>query len=177
MRAWCGNGFLTSGHHWRAGFAAADLSWAAGDHRLGSDWFARLRHYTHTASRARPESKRERVRWEIKETTSRRSAQQFHNNWLHIDLVFPVRPWIPLQKWFITFSPNHCPGYCSSGRLFPWNSRIITQRCLIGAKQSKNKPLMLALQSYQIKKASANGCRPEPLLSHWPFPPASFAKW
>ncbi len=30
------------------------------DHRLGSDWFAQQRHYTHTVSRAHPESKKER---------------------------------------------------------------------------------------------------------------------
>lgn len=139
MMVLCVGGVLTSGHHWPTGFAGADLSWAAGDHRWGSDWFAQLHRYTHTASRAHPESRKERRRRH--RGGKRQYREEEHNSSTITDytltsfpLLNPGYESIPLQKLLIIFVANHCPGCCSGDRHFPCNHCIITQRCLLGAK-------------------------------------------
>lgn len=183
---WCLHGFLTSGHHWPAGFAAADLSWAASDHRLGSDWFAQLRHYTHTVSRAHPESKKESggTRGENKQ----QYQEEEHNSSPTTDYTLTLFPLlnpgyesIPLLKLLIIFVSNHCPGCRSGDSLFPCNHCIITQRCLLGPKTCP----IISLRCWLNKAvelnwpgSSAKGDRHRVLiLYHWPFSPAHIAKW
>lgn len=131
--AWCWHGSLTSGHHWPAGFAAADLSWAASDRRLGSDWFAQLRHCTHTASRAHPESKKESGGTEKEGTwaTILRGITQ------HFNIVSLITPWIwihnfPEVSYHLTvWSLSRLPLY---GQTLSMQPCIITPGCLLGAK-------------------------------------------
>lgn len=118
--AWRAEGFLTSGHHWPAASAAADLSWAASGHRWGSGWSARPRRYTHTASRARPES-----------TTGRRRQEEFINNCPHWTLDMNLH-----------LSRNHLsPCWCSREKVFTCNHCRITQRCLSEAKTCPTESL------------------------------------